>query len=255
MVNQPPEYQIAVPRWKCLCAYDGGRFDGWQSQPGGNAVQDVIERRLKEILHRDIRIHGSGRTDAGVHALGQVFHFDANWPHDPAKLRAALGSGLDRGIQVRSVQRAPADFHARFSATGKIYRYDLFLGEADPFTAPWVWSFGRPLDWPAMAAAAAVLRGRHDFKAFSAEGGTERESTVRHLRRLDLVRRGRRARLVFEADGFLYKMVRSLTGALVNVGLGKLTPADISRLLQSRRRTPQVPTAPPQGLFLVKVLY
>lgn len=242
-------------RWKCTCAYDGGAFDGWQSQPGGNAIQDVIERRLQEVLKAGIRIHGSGRTDAGVHALAQVFHFDAAWAHGADKLRAAIQAGLPRTIQVSAVTRARPDFHARFSAQGKVYRYDLFLGEADPFTAPWCWSFPRPLDWDAIAAGAAVLRGKHDFRAFAAEGGTERESTVRDLRRLEVVRRGRRARLVFEADGFLYKMVRSLTGALVNVGLGKLTPRDLTALLESARRTPQVPTAPPQGLFLVKVLY
>lgn len=245
----------AAARWKCTCAYDGGAFDGWQSQPGGNAVQDVIERRLAEVLKREVRIHGSGRTDAGVHALAQVFHFDAAWPHGPEKLRAALQAGLTRRIQLKRVQRAPADFHARFSAKGKVYRYELFLGEPDPFTAPWCWGLPRPLDWTAVEAAAALLRGRHDFRAFAAEGGTERESTVRHLRRLDIVRRGRRVRLVYEADGFLYKMVRSLTGALVNVGLGKLAPRDVAALLKSARRTPQVPTAPPQGLFLVKVIY
>lgn len=242
-------------RWKCTCAYDGGLFDGWQSQPGGNAVQDVIERRLGEVLKAPTRIHGSGRTDAGVHALAQVFHFDAGWGHGPDKLRAALQSGLPRTIQVSAVRRAAADFHARFSAKGKVYRYEIFLGEADPFTAPWCWSLARPLDWDAIAAGAAVLRGKHDFKAFAAEGGTERETTVRDLRRLEILRRGRRVRLVFEADGFLYKMVRSLTGALVNVGLGKLSPRDLAALLKTAQRTPKVPTAPPQGLFLVKVHY
>jgi len=243
------------PRWKCVCAYDGSGFDGWQSQPGGNAVQDVIERRVAEVFRQGVRIHGSGRTDAGVHALGQVFHFDAAWVHGSGKLRAALQAGLPRTIQVRTVRRAAADFHARFAATGKTYRYDLYLGEADPFTAPWCWSLGRDLDLAAVRAAAAVLRGRHDFRAFAAEGGKERETTVRHLRRLDVQVRGRRVRLVFEADGFLYKMVRSLTGALVNAGLGKLSPADLTALLRAAHRTPQVPTAPPQGLFLVRVRY
>lgn len=254
-MNAPPSVVKPPVRWKCVCAYDGGAFDGWQSQPGGNAIQDVIERRLREVLKAGVRIHGSGRTDAGVHALAQVFHFDAPWAHGPDRLRAALQAGLPRAVQIRSVRRAPADFHARFSAKGKIYRYDLYLGEADPFTAPWCWSFARPLDWDAIGAGAAVLRGRHDFRAFAAEGGTVRESTVRDLRRLEIVRCGRRARLVFEADGFLYKMVRSLTGALVNLGLGKLAPRDLAALLHGARRTPQVPTAPPQGLFLVKVLY
>lgn len=244
-----------LPRWKCVVAYDGGAFDGWQSQPSGNAIQDVIERRLAAVLKTEVRIHGSGRTDAGVHALAQVFHFDAAWAHGPDKLRAAVQSGLPEAIQLKSVRRAPAGFHARFSAQGKMYRYEIQLGEADPFTTRYCWSYARPLDWDAIEAAAAVLRGKHDFKAFAAEGGTERESTVRDLRRLAIVRRGRRVRLEFEADGFLYKMVRSLTGTLINVGAGKLGVREVEALLKSARRTPQVQTAPPHGLFLVRVDY
>jgi len=242
-------------RWKCVVAYDGGAFDGWQSQPSGNAIQDVIERRLATVLKTEVRIHGSGRTDAGVHALAQVFHFDAAWSHGAEKLRAALQSGLPGAILIKSVHAVSTDFHARFSAQGKTYRYELFLGEADPFATRYCWSFGRAVDWGAVEAAAAALRGRHDFRAFAAEGGTERENTVRDLRRLEIQRRGRRVRLTFEADGFLYKMVRSLTGTLINVGLGKLTAKDVAALLKSAKRTPQVQTAPPQGLFLVKVKY
>lgn len=245
----------SLPRWKCVVAYDGGAFDGWQSQPSGNAIQDVIERRMAEVLKTAVRIHASGRTDAGVHALAQVFHFDAAWLHGAEKLRAALQAGLPRAIQLKSVRAVSREFHARFSAKGKTYRYEIFLGEADPFATRYCWSLNRELDWRAVGEAAAVLRGKHDFKAFAAEGGTERESTVRDLRRLDIVRRGRRVRLVFEADGFLYKMVRSLTGTLVNVGLGKLGARDVAALVKSAKRTPQVQTAPPQGLFLVKVEY
>lgn len=244
-----------TPRWKCVVAYDGTGFDGWQSQPGGRAIQDGIEARLAVVLKSGVRIHGSGRTDAGVHALAQVFHFDADWTHGPDKLRAALQSGLPDSIRLKSLRRAPADFHARFSATGKVYHYEMFLGDADPFATRYCLSQSRELDWKAIGEAAALLRGRHDFKAFSAESGTERETTVRDLRRLEIRRRGRRVRLVFEADGFLYKMVRSLTGTLLNVGLGKLAPRDIAALLKTARRTPQVQTAPPHGLFLVKVFY
>jgi len=252
-MKAPPESR----RWKVVCAYDGTAFAGWQSQPGGNAIQDVIETRLAAVLGGPTRIHASGRTDAGVHALGQVFHFDAPWRHGPEKLRAALRVGLPPAIQIRSVRAAPADFHARFSATGKVYAYHLHLGDADPFTRPYVWAIERPqpLDLGAMEAAAAVLRGRHDFAAFAAFNGAEQEDTVRDLRRLEIVRRGRRVRLEFEADGFLYKMVRSLTGALVAAAEGKLSPERIAALLAGRERTAEVQTAPPQGLFLVKVLY
>jgi tRNA pseudouridine38-40 synthase len=244
-----------VLRWKCICAYDGGSFAGWQSQQGGRAVQDVIEARLGEIFKRPVRIHGSGRTDAGVHASGQVFHFDAAWKHGAPKLLAALRVGLPFAIQIKSARIAPADFHARFQAKGKRYAYRVHLGDADPFERPYSWPVFKSLDCTAMAAAAAVLRGRHDFRAFTALNGTLRESTVRDLRRLEIQQRGRRVRIIAEADGFLYKMVRSLVGVLVAVGEGKLTPGQVRDILAGRQRTAAVQTAPAQGLFLVRVFY
>jgi tRNA pseudouridine38-40 synthase len=247
--------EARVTRWKCVVAYDGTGFNGWQSQEGGNTVQDRIEARLRAIFGEAIRIQGSGRTDAGVHALAQVFHFDAPWRHGGEKLRKALQTGLPRSILIKSVRTARPDFHARFSAKGKLYRYHVHLGEADPFEVNYCWPLGRDLDWPAVQAAAKLLRGRHDFWAFSGENDRSYETTVRHLRRLDVQRRGRRVTFTFEADGFLYKMARSLAGALVYVGLGKLRPADVAALLKTRRRINEVVTAPPQGLFLVRVLY
>jgi len=209
------------------------------------------------VLGVATRIHASGRTDAGVHAHGQVFHFDAGWRHAPDKLRVALKVGLPPTIQIKSVKGVPSDFHARFSATGKVYRYHLHLGEPDPFVSPFVWSLerSRPLDLPAMEAVAAVLRGRHDFAAYSAFNGAERNDTVRDLRRLAIRKSGRHVTLTFEADGFLYKMVRSLTGALVKAGEGRLTAARAVELMKAAKRTAEVFTAPPQGLFLEKVLY
>jgi tRNA pseudouridine38-40 synthase len=242
-------------RWKCVCAYDGAGFSGWQSQKGGNAIQDVIEARLAQVLERPVRTHASGRTDSGVHARGQVFHFDAEWRHGPEKLLAALRHRLPPSIQIKTVRAAAGTFHARFDATGKIYAYELYLGDADPFTRPFCWPVSRSVDLKAMVRAAALLRGRHDFKAFSAWNGAERGDTVRTLRRVDIVRRGARVRLTFEADGFLYKMVRSLVGALVAVGTGKLSPEQVGRMLGSGVRTAAVQTAPPQGLFLQRVLY
>jgi len=245
----------APQRWKCVCAYDGTAFAGWQSQTGGDAIQDVIEKRLARILGAPVRIQSSGRTDAGVHALGQVFHFDAAWRHGPEKLVAALRAGLPSAIQIKSARAVSPEFHARFSAKGKIYTYHVCLGEADPFTRPFCWSFFHPLDFAAMERAAAMLRGMHDFQAFCAFNRVKRENTVRHLRRLEIVRRGRRVRITAEADGFLYKMVRSIVGALVAVGEGKLTPERVQAILESRHRTSAVTTAPAQGLFLTKVIY
>lgn len=242
-------------RWRAVCAYDGGPFSGWQSQIGGNAIQDVIEARLAAIFKGPIRIHGSGRTDAGVHARGQVFHFDAVWPHGTVRLLAALRSELPPAIQIRSVCRANPDFHARFSVRAKRYVYHVHLGDADPFLRPFCWPVFRPLDFDAMRASAALLRGRHDFRAFTALNGPAREDTVRELTRLEVLRRSRRVRIIAEAPGFLYKMVRSLTGVLVAVGEGKLTPGAVAEMLENGERTPAIQTAPPQGLFLERVWY
>jgi tRNA pseudouridine38-40 synthase len=244
-------------RWKCVCAYNGAEFAGWQSQElrSRPAIQDIIEKRLAAILGSPVRIHGSGRTDAGVHARAQVFHFDAAWRHGPGKLLAAFRIGLPAAIQIRSIRGAPPGFHARFSAKGKIYSYTICLGDADPFMRPQVWTVFRPLDLSAMKRAAAYLRGRHDFRALSATRGAGDEDSVRNLRRLVIRRRGRCLTIVAEADGFLYKMVRSLVGALESVGEGKLAPEELRGILRSGHRTAAVLTAPPQGLFLEKVLY
>jgi tRNA pseudouridine38-40 synthase len=247
-----------MKRWKCVCAYDGSGFTGWQSQPKGDSVQDCIEERLAAILGAATRTHASGRTDSGVHASGQVFHFDAEWEHGPEKLAAALRHRLSKAVQIVSVREVSMDFHARFSAKGKVYDYNIHLGDADPFRRPYCWPVLKPLDLGAMKAAASLLEGKHDFKAFSALNGEdpgEASDTVRDLRRLRVLKRGRSLRVVAEADGFLYKMVRSLVGALVAVGEGKLTPSDVAAILASGVRTARVQTAPPQGLFLNRVRY
>ena len=245
----------SLTRWKCVCAYDGTGLAGWQSQAGVTTVQDVIEARLALIFKTPVRIHGSGRTDAGVHANAQVFHFDAEWRHGTEKMLAAFRTGLPPAVQVKSARAVAADFHSRFSAKGKRYVYHLHLGAADPFTRPWCWSVFSKLDFTVMEEVAAVLRGRHDFRSFTANNGQERADTVRELRRLDIVRHGRRVRITAESEGFMYKMVRSLVGVLVAAGEGRLTPERVKEILASRQRTALVLTAPPQGLFLDKVFY
>ncbi|HNC24353.1 MAG TPA: tRNA pseudouridine(38-40) synthase TruA, partial [Opitutaceae bacterium] len=185
----------------------------------------------------------------------QVFHFDAAWPHGPEKMLAAFRVGLPPSIQIKSVRAVRAEFHSRFQATGKRYEYRVQLGAADPFVRRYCWPFYRPLDVAAMQAAADLLRGRHDFRSFTALNGPEREDTVRDLRRLDVRRRGKTLRITAEADGFLYKMVRSLVGLLVSVGEGKVPLSQVKEILSGKTRTHVVQTAPPQGLFLVKVFY
>lgn len=250
-------------RWRCVCAYDGTPFSGWQSQTGENgpgdaelpAIQDVVEARMAEIFKTRIRTHASGRTDAGVHAHRQVFHFDAPWRHGADKLLAAMRANLTPAIQIKSARQASPDFHARFNATGKRYDYFVHLGDADPFKRPYCWPVFRPLNIGAMEEAARALTGHHDFRAFTALNGPEREDTTRDLRRLAITRRGRMLRITAEAPGFLYKMVRSLAGALVSVGEGKLSVDEIRRALARRERIAAIQTAPAKGLFLTRVYY
>ena len=156
-------------RWKCICAYDGTDFEGWQRQPHGNTIQDCLESTLSKIFSTDILTQGSGRTDAGVHAKGQCFHFDANWSHEPETLIRALHANLPGSIQIKSVQPVSQRFHARFSVKRKRYRYCFCLGRASPEADRYVWARPDiPLDLEAMNRAAEYLIGTHDFTAYSA---------------------------------------------------------------------------------------
>ena len=159
---------------KCTCAYDGTDFDGWQRQRGGEAVQNHIEQALSQIFNRSIKIHGSGRTDAGVHARGQCFHFDGDWPHNGGKLVRALHSMLPETLKITSIQHVPDDFHARHSAIGKRYIYRYYLGRANPLEQRYVWACRDvPMDFDAMQEAAKRLTGTHDFSAYGATHGKD----------------------------------------------------------------------------------
>ena len=244
-------------RWKCTCAYDGTDFDGWQRQPCGGAVQNHIESALTQVFDLPLQLHGSGRTDAGVHARGQCFHFDAEWLHKPEKLVRALHSILPTSIRIKSVKSVSDDFHARFSVLGKRYLYNYYLGRADPFDDRYVWACrDLPLDLEEMQAAADRLLGTHDFSAYSATHGKENDpNPVKTVSHLQLKQRGKFIRLDAEGSGFLYRMVRSIAGALYAVGRGRLTPNDIAEILESKKRTHRIVTAPAKGLFLDKVFY
>ncbi|MAV84211.1 MAG: tRNA pseudouridine(38-40) synthase TruA [Puniceicoccaceae bacterium] len=244
-------------RWKCTCAYDGTDFDGWQRQPSGGAVQNHIEAALTQIFDRPLQLHGSGRTDAGVHARGQCFHFDAEWLHEPEKLIRALHSILPTSIRIKSAKSVSDDFHARFSVSGKRYLYNYYLGRADPVDDRYVWACrDLPLDLKEMQVAADRLLGTHDFSAYSATHGKENDpNPVKTVSRLQLKQRGKFIRLDAEGSGFLYRMVRSIAGALYAVGRGRLTPDDIAEILESKKRTHRIVTAPAKGLFLDKVFY
>jgi tRNA pseudouridine38-40 synthase len=242
-------------RWKCTCAFDGRFFKGWQSQVGGGTVQDVVEGALAQLFDRPIRIHGSSRTDSGVHARAMVFHFDGSWKPGPERLEAAVRTLLPDTIRISPIERVNPDFHARFSAVGKRYCYYIYQGWADPFSVHYCWSLPRPLNLEAMEAAAEVLCGRHDFASFAALGGQEMETSIRHVTKLGVRQSGRRVIITAEADGFLYKMVRTLVGAMVMAGRDKITAERIRQILEERHRTGEIVTAPPHGLFLEKVFY
>jgi tRNA pseudouridine38-40 synthase len=220
-------------------------------------VQNYIEAALTQIFDLPLQLHGSGRTDAGVHARGQCFHFDANWAHEPEKLVRALHSILPTSIRIKSVKSVSDDFHARFSVSGKRYLYNYYLGRADPSDERYLWACrDLPLDLKVMQAAADRLLGTHDFSAYSATHGKENDpNPVKTITRLQLRQRGKFIRLNAEGSGFLYRMVRSIAGALYAVGRGRLTPDDIAEILESKKRTHRIVTAPAKGLFLDRVFY
>ncbi len=225
-------------------------------QPGYSTVQGCLETALARLANGPVKLHGSGRTDQGVHAAGQVAHCDLPFAIPPANLERALNALLSTDIRVLRVHYAPADFHARCSAVGKEYRYFIWNGPAlSPFLRLYRTSVRVPLRIGAMRRAATLLVGFHDFAAFSANPNRLQASTSRHLRRLTVSRRGAEVMIRAEGEGFLYKMVRSLAGFLIRVGSGAAAPDDALTILHSNIRTARVPTAPPQGLFLWHVRY
>ena len=242
--------------YKLTIAYDGTEYGGWQLQPNAVSIQQHIESALAKIVSEPVRVHGSGRTDAGVHARAQVAHAIFSTRHSPATLGRALNANLPEDIRVTAVQRAPAKFHARFSAAGKEYRYQIdSSAAADPFLRRYAWHHPWPLDLAAMRRAAKLIAGRHDFTALSANPMRTIDTPVRTITKLTIRRRGPVLTISVSANGFLYKMVRSIAGALVKVGEGRLTVPQLRTLLAGQRRTALVETAPAHGLFLWRVRY
>jgi tRNA pseudouridine38-40 synthase len=250
----------ALERLKLIVAYDGRPFAGWQSQAGGNAVQDHLEAAFLAVGGVHVRVHGSGRTDAGVHALGQVAHADVPRGQYAAGVwMSALNANLPREIRVVRSSRVRGGhdgFHARFSATGKRYLYRIWNA---PFMHPLeigrAWHVPRSLDFDRLREAAALLVGRHDFVRFSARAAKNDRETVRTIHRVSIVPRGHLVTLAFEGDGFLYKMVRLLTGTLVRVAEGRAPASLITDLLSPKVSARTHFTAPAEGLYLAKVSY
>lgn len=247
----------SVQRWRCVCAYDGTGYTGWQKQPEGGAVQDRIENALEKICHNPIRTIGAGRTDKGVHAKEQFFHFDHNWVHGEEKLLQALRSHLPPDISPRSIQGVDHSFHALRSAKGKRYRYRAVKGWAMPEEERFCLSLKKQkYNLEAMKEAANFFVGRHDFSAFAASAGKgEKEDPVKEVWTFELIEEKNEIQFIVEGGGFLYKMVRSMVGGLFEVGRGRIKVGEIKEILQSCQRTEVVVSAPAKGLCLEKVYY
>lgn len=254
--SRPHRFDPALQGHKLTIAYRGTGFSGWQRQAEKRTVQECLENAVEKLWGRKISVQGSGRTDTGVHAFGQVASFNAPRLHNAVVLQRALNANLPRDMRVVKCRLVSPAFHARFDAIGKTYRY-LILNDLvqDPFTLDTHWHVPRPLDLPAMRKSARYLLGRHDFASFTSNPGYERESTVRTIRRASLVRKGRVLTFQVTADGFLYRMVRNLVGALIKVGLGKISAGDFKKILESKRRSAAPNTAPACGLYLMQVNY
>ena len=248
--NGPPRRTL-----KLVLAYDGTGLVGWQRQPDGSSVQGWLEDALGRFEGAPVTAHAAGRTDAGVHALGQVASARVSFTHDPTTLVRALNAQLPEAVRVVSVEDVPEGFHARSSARGKTYRYAIRnTPVASPFERAFVWHVPEPLAVASMQQAAALLVGQHDFAAFQSVGG-DANGTIRTLTSSTVTMLDGLIAYEVSGNGFLRHMVRAIVGTLVEVGRGWREPESILALLGNGRRADAGPTAPPQGLFLVRVDY
>ena len=244
-------------RLKLIVAYDGRGFAGWQSQSHRNTIQDHLERALEHISGEAVRVHGAGRTDAGVHALAQCAHVDlADSRLSAARWTGALNARLPPTIRVLRCRYVSKDFHARLSAKGKIYRYRIWSAPVlPPFEHAFAWHIARPLNLEVLRTAAKSFVGTHDFASFAANRGKGETSTIRTIYSVHVRQSGSCLTIEFDSDGFLYKMVRLIVGSLVKCALGKLPAQDLTDRLASAHVGSARFAAPPEGLFLVRVRY
>jgi len=242
---------------RLLLAYDGTEFRGWAAQRDLSirTVEGELSTVLGRIVNEPIKLSVAGRTDAGVHARGQVTSFTTTTNLAPDRIRDAVNAILGPELVVRRASDAPGGFDARFSATARAYRYAIATGDvADPFTARYVWHRSGRLHVPSMRRAGARLLGQRDFASFCRNPGRGR-STVRDLQRVAVRRAGDQLTIAFRANAFLHQMVRSLVGTLVTVGTGRLEPDAVDRILAARDRAAAPQIAPPHGLTLERVIY
>lgn len=240
---------------KIVCEYDGTAYHGWQRQPNGLSIQEVLEETIGIITQEHARLTASGRTDAGVHALNQVANFRTGSTIPCGNLQKGINSLLPGDIVIKDLRDADDSFHARYSAKSKIYIYRIFNNPVrSPLRRNWCWHIRFPLDVKAMSEAAAFLEGTHDFSSFCAAGG-DAEDHARTVTAASIEREGSDISFSIEASGFLRYMVRNIMGLLVDVGRGIITPSEFKVIMEAMDRTRAGITAPPQGLFLKKVRY
>lgn len=246
-----------MPCIKIILAYDGTNYAGWQMQTAahGATVQGVVAKAIKQLTGEDIRPAAAGRTDAGVHARGQVISFRTSSTIPPERWPLALNSNLPADIVAYAAEVVDEDFHARYSARAKWYRYSIYNSRyPDVFNRYYTWHISRPLDCRAMAEGAGYLSGRHDFRSLCATGSSATHYR-REVRKAQISCDGEHIYFDVIADGFLYHMVRNMVGILVEIGRGRLLPEDIPEILAARSRERAGPTAPPHGLCLERVYY
>ena len=245
-----------MPRFKLTIEYDGTPFRGWQVQENDITVQGVLEKAAKALSGETVRVHGAGRTDAGVHAKGQVAHIDLTKPFRTDQVRDAMNAHLrPHPVAILSAEQVPETFEARFSAIKRHYIYRIVNRRADlTLSLGQAWRVPKPLDTDAMHEAAQQLLGRHDFTTFRA-AECQAKSPEKTLDQLDVVRNGNDVSVITSARSFLHNQVRSMVGSLVWVGEGRWSKADLKRALDAKDRTACGPVAPPDGLYLMQVDY
>ncbi len=244
-----------MPTIKLILEYDGTAYAGWQRQPDRPTIQEAVEAAILGVTQAHVPVIGAGRTDAGVHALGQVASFQINRDMTPREWTRALNAHLPASVVVRSAAIMPDTFHARHSAKGKLYEYRILNRPERPAVArDYCWHIHQTLNEAAMNMAASHLIGTHDFSSFQTQP-TENEDLICRLKQLVVSRQGDRLRIEAYADRFLKQMVRSIVGTLVEVGVKKRQPDSLTTILTARNRSAAGKTAPPQGLFLVRVDY
>lgn len=258
--------EVAARRFKLTVEYDGTAYAGWQLQSNGPSIQGELERAVRDLTGETVRVHGAGRTDAGVHAVGQAAHLDLLYSIPPTKLASALNAHLPKDIAVAHAEAVGADFHAQYSAVGKVYRYRILNRSArGAFERAYAAHVAWALDFEAMRLGSKALVGQHDFSAFTTEfaeanrdrvaEGRREINPVRNMRAIELRTTERYVEIECEANGFLYNMVRCIVGSLIEVGRGKHPPEWMAEVIESRDRKRAGPTAPACGLCLMKVLY